>query len=75
MLHLDSGLYYGLDEVGALVWQRISERGTPPTTEALRDAILAAFEVESATCEQDLLELLEGLVRAGLIEVRDELAG
>jgi hypothetical protein len=43
-----------------------------PTAEALRDAILASFEVESATCERDLLELLDGLERAGLIEVRDE---
>ncbi len=72
VLHLDSGLYYGLDEVGAVIWERICRRGETPSTQDLRDAILDAFEVDSSTCEQDLLELLGSLERAGLIEVRDE---
>ncbi|MBK9713266.1 MAG: lasso peptide biosynthesis PqqD family chaperone [Kouleothrix sp.] len=69
MLNLKNGTYYGLDEVGAHVWALIQE---PRAVAAIRDSILAEYDVEPERCEQDLLALLGDLADNGLIEVRDE---
>jgi hypothetical protein len=68
MLNLASGTYYGLDEVGARIWNLVQQ---PTPVSAVRDAILDEYDVEPERCEQDLLVLLADLDRAGLIEVRD----
>jgi hypothetical protein len=67
ILHMRSGIYYGLDPVGARIWNLMQE---PHTVEELRTAILAEYEVEPARCEGDLFALLEKLRAEGLIEVR-----
>jgi hypothetical protein len=69
MLNLKNGTYYGLDEVGARVWNLIQE---PRSVSAVCDAILAEYQVEPDRCEGDLLALLGELAAAELIEVRDE---
>src|SRR4051812_26768227 len=69
MLNLKNGTYYGLDEVGALVWSLIQ---APQPVAAVRDAILDEYDVELERCERDLLALLGELAAAELIEVRDE---
>ena len=66
ILNLNRGVYYGLDEVGALVWNLIQE---PRPVEAIRDAILEGYEVEPDRCERDLLALLQDMEAAGLVEV------
>lgn len=67
ILNLKNGTYYGLNEVGAFVWERIQQ---PQTALALRDMLLAEYEVEVEQCEQDLLELLSTMAAHNLIEVR-----
>ena len=69
ILSLDSGVYYGLDAVGARIWSLIEE---PRTLNEIRDAILEEYEVEPGRCERDIVALLEQLADAGLIEIRDE---
>ena len=71
ILNLKSGVYYGLNAVGARIWQLIQE---PMTVTTIRDTLLEEYEVESDSCERDLLALLQDLAIAGLIEVRDEAA-
>jgi hypothetical protein len=68
VLHMRSGIYYGLDPVGARIWNLMQE---PHTVEELRAAILAEYEVEPTRCEGDLFALLERLRTEGLIEVRN----
>jgi hypothetical protein len=68
ILNLASGMYYGLDEVGAQVWSLIQE---PRSVDAIRDTILEEYEVEPDRCERDLLALLQELEAAELIEVTD----
>lgn len=68
MLNLKNGTYYGLDNVGARVWELIQ---VPQPVAAVRDMILAEYEVEPARAEGDLLALLGKLADAELIEVRD----
>lgn len=69
ILDFDAGIYYGLDHVGARIWQLLQ---TPTTVTELRDTIVAEYAVEPDRCEKDLLALLGELETAGLIDVADE---
>jgi hypothetical protein len=69
ILDIKSGIYYGLDAVGALIWNLIQE---PRTVDEVRDAILQEYDVEPDRCEHDLLALLRELATRGLIEVHDQ---
>lgn len=64
LLDLASGTYFGLDEVGARVWELV-EAGT--TVGALRSALLAEFEVEEHVLAADLAHLLADLEQRGLV--------
>ena len=68
ILHMGSGIYYGLDPVGARVWNLLQQ---PQSVEEIREALVAEYEVEPDRCEADLLDLLERLRSERLIEVRD----
>ena len=68
LLGMEDGIYYGLNPVGAFIWEEIKE---PKTIDEIRDAILGEYEVEKNECERDLHELLLELVNKGLVEVKD----
>jgi hypothetical protein len=68
ILNFDEGVYYGLDEVGARVWELLQ---SPVTFAAIRERLLAEYEVEPDRCERDLRSLLGELAEAGLVEVGD----
>lgn len=68
ILDLRAGLYFGLDNVGALVWQLIQQ---PKSVRDLRQAILETFDVAPEVCERDLVALLRDLAAKNLIEIRD----
>ncbi len=68
ILNLKSGIYYGLDNVGARIWSLVQE---PRAVNEVRDAILQEYDVEPDQCETDLLALLEELLSKGLIEVKE----
>lgn len=69
ILDLKVGVYYGLDEVGARVWELIQE---PKSVGDVRDVLVEEYDVAPERCERDLFALLERLAERGLIEVRDE---
>ena len=69
ILQLSSGLYFGLNEVGARVWELITD---PIRVNDLKDVLLGEFEIDEATCEADLFELLVEMAEAGLIEVKED---
>ncbi len=68
ILNYKSGVYYGLNPVGATIWQLIQESKTP---REIHGALLDDYEVDSARCWNDLLTLLAELRQAGLIEPED----
>jgi len=68
ILNVKTGTYYGLNDVGAFIWGQIQQ---PRTVAALRDALLAEYEVDITQCERDLISLLTDLASHSLIEVRD----
>jgi hypothetical protein len=67
ILNLKSGVYFGLDPVGARVWSLIQE---PKTVGAVLEALLREYDVEPGRCEADLLALLEQLANRALLEVK-----
>ena len=69
ILNLRSGIYYGLDCVGARVWQLIQ---TPIAVAGIMAALLAEYDVDPVRCQEDLMNLIRKLKDAGLIEMRDE---
>ena len=69
ILHLDAGMYYGLDEVGARIWELVRE---PKVVKDIQATILEEYDVEPARGKSDVLTLLQDLADEGLIAVRDE---
>jgi hypothetical protein len=67
ILNLKSGVYYGLDPVGAHIWSLIQE---PVTFAQIRDALLDYYDVEKSRLESDLRDLLGQLAEHGLVEIR-----
>ena len=71
ILGLSAGRYYGVDAVGARIWQLIQK---PTAVADVKQTIVSEYEVDPELCEADLLQLLERMVDAGLVEVRSESA-
>ena len=63
LLNADSGMYYGLNEVGTRAWRLVEETGS---LRAARDRLVEEYDVDAATAERDLLDLAQALVDKGL---------
>ncbi|MGB6199788.1 MAG: PqqD family protein [Candidatus Acidiferrales bacterium] len=69
VLNTKTGVYYGLDPVGARVWQLVQQ---PRRVSEVGEQLLTEYEVESQRCMSDVVALLEKLRSEGLvIEVRE----
>ena len=68
ILGLKDGVYYGLNPVGAFIWNFIQD---PKTVVEIRDAVLEEYDVSGEVCENDLVELFTELLDKGLIEVEE----
>ena len=66
ILHLESGTYYGLSDVGARIWTLIQE---PRPVSDVRDVLLEEYDVERDLCERDVLALLSDLKVHNLLEL------
>ena len=67
ILNIKSGVYYGLDPVGARIWSLLQD---PRTVDDIRSTIVDEYDVEPERCERDLIDLLEKLLAEGLIEAK-----
>jgi coenzyme PQQ synthesis protein D (PqqD) len=67
ILKLDSGTYFGLDEVGSRAWELIQSRGC--LAEVL-EALVAEYEVTAEDLWRDLESLVGRLLDHGLVEVQ-----
>lgn len=66
LLNLDSGTYFGLNEVATRMWRLLEQYGR---LDAVRDAIVREFDVDTSTAERDLLTLMTALREKGLVQV------
>lgn len=69
ILHIRDGVYYGLNPIGARVWQMLQE---PTLVADIRARLLDEYQVDPGQCDQDLSALLLDLSSRKLIEVRHE---
>jgi hypothetical protein len=67
ILNIKSGVYYGLNPVGARIWNLMQE---PRKVSEIQNEITNEYEVEPERCARDLVALLEKLLAEGLIEVK-----
>jgi hypothetical protein len=69
ILDLESGTYYGLNEVASCIWLLIQRRST---LEEVIEALLEEYEADEATLRSDLLKCLKTLAEARLVSLPSE---
>ncbi len=67
-LHIDSGTCYGFNPTAARIWALTEQ---PTSFAALCSAIRQGYDVDEATCAQDVSALLQDLAGEGLVEIGD----
>jgi hypothetical protein len=71
MMSLGRGKYFGLDAVGTRVWELLEQ---PRSIAGICEALLSEYDVDAATCERDVIELVSELLGEELVRVVDEAA-
>ena len=66
ILSIERGTYYGLDEIGTEIWQRLE---SPMRIDMLCEELAAKYAADRQTIERDVLALLESLFAEGLVTV------
>ena len=64
ILNLDSERYYGLDDVGT---RFLSTLTGSESIEAAYEKLIGEYDVDADVLRQDLLELVENLVKQGIL--------
>ena len=64
LLHLGTGIYFGLDSVGTRLWQFLDQ---DRTTEAAVRRILQEYEIDERQLNQDCMALVELLIEKQLL--------
>ncbi|CEL25014.1 PqqD family peptide modification chaperone [Methanobacterium formicicum] len=66
ILEMNEGVYYGLNEMGTVIWELIQK---PITLQEIVNSIREEYEVDQKTCFDDLSELIEQMIKNKLVEV------
>ena len=69
LAHLEDGTYYGLNAVGARIWDLIQE---PTPVREVCEQLVREYDVETETCQRDLMAVLRDLADHHLIEIRGD---
>ena len=64
ILHLESGTYFGLDPVGARIWQLLGEG---KALDAICEVLLNEYDVAREDLQRDTMDLVEDLLARDLI--------
>jgi hypothetical protein len=67
VVDLSGGQYFGLDEIGAVVWDGLVEGRSP---EEIAASLLSAYEVDESGAREDVMRFVQELADAGLVVVR-----
>jgi hypothetical protein len=63
-LHVEQGNCYAFNVTAAQIWSSLEE---PRRIGEIRDDIIANFEVDVETCERHVVEIIDQLIRQGLV--------
>ncbi len=69
ILDTEAGIYYGLNPVGAHVWELIND---PVTVNEVVAAVSEQYDISREQCEADVRAFLADLHDAGLIAVHED---
>lgn len=64
MMDIERGMYYALSAVGADIWERLAE---PTKVADLCAQLQQEYAVDRATCEVDVLAVLNDMAENGLL--------
>ena len=68
ILNLKDGVYYGLDPIGAKIWNLIQN---PMILSDVVEKIWEEYDVKKDECTDDIFELIEKLLNNGLVKVNE----
>ncbi len=66
-LHIDNGSCYGFNSTATRIWAMIEQ---PKRVSELTGELVREYDVDAATCEAQVRELLDELAADGLVEIR-----
>jgi len=66
IMHVDSGQYINLKDVGSDIWRQISE---PKSVSDIINTLLSEYDVAAETCEKEVMAYLDELAGADLIKI------
>ena len=64
MMSIEAGRYYGVNAVGARIWELLE---TPHTIKQLCAQICEEFDVDTQTCEAAVLDFTRELISNGIV--------
>jgi hypothetical protein len=68
ILSLQTGMYYGLNSVGARIWALVR---TPIRVGDICETVLKEYDVGEDRCQYDVVSVLRQLAAQGLVEISD----
>jgi hypothetical protein len=68
ILNIKDGVYYGLDPIGAKIWNLIQK---PILLDNVLQVIMDEYDVDKDRCKNDILELIEKLLENGLVKINE----
>jgi len=66
ILDMESGQYFGLNEVGQFIWKQLER---PCSFRVILRSMLSEYDVTEEECRSDLKIFLKGMVGAGLVQI------
>lgn len=66
ILELESGVYYGLNETGSLIWNLLQ---SGKSLVEIQELILSEYDIEPEQCTQYILKLVKKLAAKGLVKL------
>ena len=67
LLNLQTGVYYGLDPMGAYIWRLLA---APISVRALQEQIVREFDADADVVAVDVMDFLTEMQSAGLVEIK-----
>ena len=64
LLNLESGLYFGVDQIGQMIWRLVGEG---LALSEIIDAIVTEYLVETDQAKNDVFEFAKALIEKGLL--------
>lgn len=65
MLSIENGKYYNLGEIGGAIWDLMQ---APTTVNDIVSSLIADYNVEKETCEEQVITFIHQLLKEGIVE-------